>query len=202
MLPHPARRRIINIDLDDGKWYRTKMSPRNHLVLFGESQYHVINAANPRGALDDRIEHRLHVRRRAADDAEHLGRGRLMLQGLSQFCVSLLDLLEQSDILDSDDSLVGKGFEQSNLLVRERPDLPSQDQDSANGNAFTKQRCRKRRAMSPALLEGLRFGKFDFNFSEEVMHVNCLTVGYGSARYIATGDWSYVILSEGFQLPK
>ncbi len=56
------------------------MSPRNHSVALAESQHHVINPTNPRRALDDGVEHRLHVRRRAADDAEHLGRCRLMLQ--------------------------------------------------------------------------------------------------------------------------
>ena len=38
------------------------MSPQNHSVPFAESQHHVIDPANPRGALDDGIEHRLHVR--------------------------------------------------------------------------------------------------------------------------------------------
>ena len=69
------------------------MSPRNHNVPLAESQHHVIDPANPGGALDDGVEHRLHVRRRAADDAEHLGRCRLMLQRLAQFRVALLDSL-------------------------------------------------------------------------------------------------------------
>ena len=56
------------------------MSPRNHSVSLVESQHHVIDPANPGGALDDGVEDRLHVRRRAADDAEHLGGCRLMLQ--------------------------------------------------------------------------------------------------------------------------
>ena len=61
------------------------MSPENLSYPLPESQHHVINPANPGGALDDCIEHRLHVSRRAADDAEHLGRCRLMLQRLAQF---------------------------------------------------------------------------------------------------------------------
>ena len=61
------------------------MSPRNHNVTLTESQHHVIDPANPSGALDDCVEDRLHVRRRAADDAEHLGGCGLMLQGLAQF---------------------------------------------------------------------------------------------------------------------
>ena len=69
------------------------MSPRNHPVPFAESQHHVINPTNPGGALDDGVEDRLHVRRRAADDAEHLRRCRLMLQGLAQFRVALLSSL-------------------------------------------------------------------------------------------------------------
>ena len=74
------------------------MSPRNQFVSLVESQRHVINSANPGGALDDGVEDRLHVRRRAANDAEHLGRRSLMLQSLAQFCVALLDLLKQAHI--------------------------------------------------------------------------------------------------------
>ena len=59
------------------------MSPRNHNVPFAESQYHVIDPTDPRGAFDDGIEDRLHVRRRAADDTEHLGGCRLMLQSFA-----------------------------------------------------------------------------------------------------------------------
>ena len=69
------------------------MSPRNHSVPLAESQHHVIDPTNPGRALDDGVEHRLHVRRRAADDAEHLGRCRLMLQRLAQFRVALLSSL-------------------------------------------------------------------------------------------------------------
>ena len=116
MLAHPAKLWLINTDLDAADGYRTKMSPRNHHVLLAESQHHVINPTNPRRALDDGIEHRLHVRGRAADDAEHLGRCRLMLQRLAQFCVALLDFLEQPHVLDGDHGLVGEGFEKSICL--------------------------------------------------------------------------------------
>ena len=69
------------------------MSPCNRIVPLVEAQHHIIDAANPRCTLNDSVEDRLHVRRRAADDAEHLGRCRLMLQGLVQFCVALLNSL-------------------------------------------------------------------------------------------------------------
>ena len=115
MLAHPAKLRLINTDLDAGNGYRTKMSPRNKTVPLVESQQHVIDAANPGGALDDGVQDRLHVRRRAADDAEHLGRCRLMLQGLAQFRVALLELLEQTHVLDGDNRLVSEGLEELNL---------------------------------------------------------------------------------------
>ena len=88
------------------------MSPRDHSVTLAESQHHVIDPTNPCGALDNGVEHRLHVRRRAADDAEHLGRCGLMLQRFAQFRVALLEFLEQPHVLDGDDRLVGEGFEQ------------------------------------------------------------------------------------------
>ena len=86
------------------------MSPRNHNVPLAKSQHHIIDPTNPRGAFDDGVEHRLHVRRRAADDAEHLGRCRLMLQGFAQFCVALLQFFEETDVLDGDDSLRCEGL--------------------------------------------------------------------------------------------
>ena len=118
------------------------MSPRNHSVPLVESQHHVINPTNPRGALDDGVEDRLHVRGRAADDAEHLGRRRLMLQRLAQFRVALLQFLEQSDVLDGDDRLVGKGFEQRDLLsVKGRTSVG--EWQSHRWNPFAQQRCGK-----------------------------------------------------------
>src|SRR5215831_5932596 len=126
ILTHPVKLWLIKTDLTaaDG-WDWTKMSPGNNSVSFPESQYGVIYSTNPRSTLDDRIEHRLHVCRRAADDTEHLGGCRLMLQSLAQFCVALLDLLEQPDVLDSDYGLVSEGLQQADLLIRERADFYS-----------------------------------------------------------------------------
>ncbi len=86
------------------------MSPRNHSVTFFEPQQQVIDPANPGGALDDGVEDGLHVGGRAADDTEHLGGCRLMLQGLAQFRVALAEFLEQADVLDGDHRLVCEGL--------------------------------------------------------------------------------------------
>ena len=65
------------------------MSPLKPRLPPSKSQHHVINTANPRGTLDDGVEYRLHVGRRAAVMAEHLGGRRLVLQRLAQFRVVL-----------------------------------------------------------------------------------------------------------------
>ena len=96
------------------------MSPRNHSVPVAESQQHVIDPANPGGALDDGVEDRLHVRGRAADDAEHLGRRCLMLQRLAQFRVALLDFLEQPHVLDGDDGLGSAKVSSSLICLSEK----------------------------------------------------------------------------------
>src|SRR5262245_30270190 len=113
------------------------MGPRYHNVPLMESQYRVINPTNPSGALDDGVENRLHIRRRAANDTEHLGCCSLMFQGLSQFCVALLDLLEQPHVLDGDHCLIGEGLEKSDLLITESPDLRSANDNSPDRVTLT-----------------------------------------------------------------
>ena len=105
-----------------------------------ESQQHIINPTNPGRALDDSVKHRLHVRGRAADDTEHLGRRCLMLQGFAQFCVAFLEFFEQPDVLDGDDGLIGKGFEKSDLLLRERTNFRSANHDRADRHPLAQQR--------------------------------------------------------------
>ena len=96
MLAHPENLWNIHTDFDAANGYGTKMSPCNQTVPVSESQQHVINPTNPGRALDDGIEHRLHVRGRAADDAEHLGRCGLVLQRLLQFRGSGIFPLQRS----------------------------------------------------------------------------------------------------------
>ena len=116
MLAHPAKMWLINTDLDAANGYGAKMSPRTMHVPLLKSQHYVIDPTNPRGALDDGVEHRLHVRRRAADDAEHLGRCRLMLQRLAQFCVALAEFFEQSHVFDGNYGLIGESLEKRDLF--------------------------------------------------------------------------------------
>src|SRR4030095_5703071 len=82
MLANPAKRCFIRTDLNAANRYRTTMSPQHRSITLVESPQHGIKPANPAGALDYGGEHRLHGRRRATDDGEHLGRRCLVLQGL------------------------------------------------------------------------------------------------------------------------
>src|SRR5262245_20120082 len=120
MLAHPAIQWCVYTDLEASNGYGAQMSTCHHCVLLSESQHHVINSANPSGALNDSIQDRLHIRGRAADDTEDLGRCRLMLQRLAQFCVALLEFLEQPDVLDRDDCLISESFQQFDLFFGKR----------------------------------------------------------------------------------
>ena len=75
-----------------------------------------VRLAQPCGRLDQRVEHRLQIEGRAADDLEHVGGGGLLLQRFAQ-------LVEQPRVLDSDDGLGGEVLDQLDLLVGEGPRL-------------------------------------------------------------------------------
>src|SRR5215813_10504420 len=117
VLDHPAKMWLINTYLTELGWHGTKMGAQNNHGPFAESQGQILDPTNPRRAFDDGVEDRLHICRRAADDSENLGRGRLMLQGLSQLCIALLKFFEKSYVLDGDYGLVSKSLEQRDLLL-------------------------------------------------------------------------------------
>src|SRR5262249_22687139 len=162
MLTHPVKRRFIRTDLNAADRYGTEMGPQNRSVPLVESQNHVINPTNPYGALDYGIEDRLHVRGRPADDAEDLGRCRLMLQCLAQFCVARIEFFEQPHVFNRNHRLIRERPEKGNLLVGEGTDLESADHDSANGDSLSQQRRSKYGAMSKAFLVSQRLLKFWF----------------------------------------
>src|SRR4029434_81849 len=130
MRAYPANLWLINTNLCAFDGHGTKMSPRNDHGPLAKSQCQVFDPAPPRGALDDGVEYRLHVGGRAADDPEHLGSSSLMLQGFPQFCVALLEFLEQPYVFNRDHGLIGEGFKQFNLLIREWTNLSSEDHNT------------------------------------------------------------------------
>src|SRR5262245_65191329 len=88
----------------------------------------VLSLAEPRRALGDHVEHRLDVRERATDDAEHLASRGLVFERFGQVLRTRLHLVEQPHVLDRDHRLVSEGGNQLDLLVGEGLDL-AHDQD-------------------------------------------------------------------------
>ena len=83
-------------------------------VSFQANDRSIGRAAESRGAFGHDVHHRLEVGRRARDDPQDLGGGRLLFERLFR-------LVEQSDILDGDHGLVGEGPQQGDLLSEKGP---------------------------------------------------------------------------------
>src|SRR5262249_61136265 len=88
-----------------------------------------VGLAQPCRRLDQRIEHRLKIERRAADDLKHIGCGGLLLERLTQFIL-------QPNVLDRGDGLGREILHQSYLLFRGRPHLLPVNADDASQTLF------------------------------------------------------------------
>ncbi len=103
----------------------------------------VFGPAEPRGGLDDRVEHRLEIERAAADHLKDVAGCSLPLESAGQVAVARLELGEEPHVLDRDHRLVGEGPQQRNLCVREEPDLGAPYADRADRAAIPEQRHAK-----------------------------------------------------------
>ena len=148
MLAHPVKLWRVNTDLRGGQWYRDQNEPAGPSRSLREVEHHIVNPTNSRGALDDGVEHRLHVRGRAADDAEHLGRRRLMFQGLAQFCVAFRSSLNSRTFSMAITAWSAKVSRRAICLSVNGSDLHSANQDSPDRKSLTKQRHGKRSPMA------------------------------------------------------
>jgi hypothetical protein len=82
------------------------------------------------GPSHDRLEHRVQIEGRAEGPADIAERPKLAHRA-RQVLGPSFEFLEQPDVLDGDDGLVGEGRDQLDVLVREGPDLiPLQTEDS------------------------------------------------------------------------
>ena len=86
-------------------------------VAVGQVHRRHRRVAQPGRALGDRLEHRLHVGRRARDHAQDFADRRLLFE-------RFLGLVEEADVLDRERRLVGEGLDQRDLLVGEGPSPP------------------------------------------------------------------------------
>src|SRR5262245_33989546 len=100
MLAQPTILGFVGTYFLSANGYGTQMGARNHTRSLTEPQHHIIDSTNPRCAFDDRVEDRLHIRRRATDNAEYLRGRRLMFQSLAQLRVTFLDLFKEAHIFN------------------------------------------------------------------------------------------------------
>ena len=81
-----------------------------NLTVEAEDQ-RAFGLAQPDRVLGQRLENRLEIEGGAPDHLEQLAGRRLLLERHPQLAVAFLQLLEQADVLDGDDGLVGEGLE-------------------------------------------------------------------------------------------
>src|SRR5262249_40152113 len=69
-------------------------------AVLGEPDGSPIRAAKASRRLGERVEHRLQIEGRAADDLEHVGGGSLLLQRFGELARACLHVVEQPHVLD------------------------------------------------------------------------------------------------------
>ena len=113
------------------------------LELLGAFVVLVDRAAGAAGQLagvgDNRVEHRVDVERRAHRSAD-VAQGRQLLDGTAQLARPRLQLLEEPNILDGDDGLVGKGLEERDLPLAEGARHGATDGERSDRLAVSKHR--------------------------------------------------------------
>jgi hypothetical protein len=87
------------------------------------------------GGLYHRVQRGLEIESRTTDDLEHICSGGLLLQGFGQVVRPRLHLLEQPNIVDRYDDLVGKCLDELYLSFREWLKVCVSNRDNANDPA-------------------------------------------------------------------
>ncbi len=107
---------------------------RRHPVDIADATVHQghLGLTQPRGGFDQRIEHRLQVEGRAADDLQHIADRGLVFERLLQVLGALTQFAQQPRVLDRNDRLVGKGPDELDLFFAERLDPVAREHDDAD----------------------------------------------------------------------
>src|SRR5262249_32728591 len=118
----------------------------------------------PHRVFNDRVEHRLNVCWRLADHPQDLAGGHLLFEGL-------LRLVEQADVLDGDDRLVGEGLKQCNLSLCKELGFGASNSDSTNGDGFPQERTAENGPVAEAARAGTGLRVF-LSLRRQVQNVN------------------------------
>src|SRR5262249_6745625 len=117
------------------------------IVVPANGQVSHLRIAQPRGGLDEGVEHWLQVEGRAADDLEHVaGRG-LVFERFFEVARARLQFAEQPRVLHRDDRLVGEGAHQLDLPLGERLYPSARQHDDTDWRVFAQQRYTQGRSL-------------------------------------------------------
>ena len=129
------------------------------VLTVSQQNCHVIRHTKAACNARDRIQYRLKIEFRAADDRQHLADRRLILQGFRELMGTLRNLararllrLEETRVLDGDDGLVGKGSDQLDLFRGKRLRHLSCHEDHSYRSSLPQQRGAERRSVAADLL--------------------------------------------------
>ncbi len=125
--------------------------------------------AEPGRAVEDGVEDRSVVGRRAADGAQDVaGRG-LALERMAELVGAGLEGLEQAHVVDGDNGLVGEGREQRDLALVKGPHFATVDRDLADALAALHHRDEKRGPNA-----------FEIRRGDPVRHTVAITLSVGN----------------------
>src|SRR5262249_54030908 len=128
-----------------------------------------LGVANAYSILQHSCEHRLKITGRATDNPQHLRGGRLLFKRFGQLARALLFGLEQPRVLNRDHCLIGEGFDQLDLLVRERTYSAALQDEHTNRDPLSQ----KRHAQECAkVADSCEFTELEFRISKNVRNLN------------------------------
>jgi hypothetical protein len=110
-----------------------------------------------------------------------------LLERLGEIAVSVLQLLEEAGVLDGDDGLGGEGLEELDLLVGERAELHSAEQDRPDRYPLAEEGSGKRGSVAVPLRVGGALRELGVG-GGEIVHVDRLPIDHGPPRHPVAVD--------------
>src|SRR5215472_11446404 len=89
----------------------TRERREHDLIALDPGQYARVPSKQTRRAGQDCVEHWLDIRLRAADDAQDVAGGSLLVERGGEIAIARLELGEEADVFDRDNGLVSKRLE-------------------------------------------------------------------------------------------
>ena len=123
-----------------------------------------------------------------ADHFQHFTGGGLLFEGFGQVSISVLQLLEQPNVLEGDGGLVGEGLQQGDLALGERADLHPADQDRPERGPLAQERHAEGCSVAEAPLVGSPLRKLGLVRFREVAKMDRLPIHNGPAGHRTAVD--------------